>query len=49
MMKLQTVATDWAIEAMPTFVFLKEGTIVDKIVGADKVELPRKIELLLSK
>ncbi|XP_074567412.1 thioredoxin H1-like [Curcuma longa] len=47
--ELNTVATDWAIEAMPTFVFLKEGTIVDKIVGADKVELPRKIELLLSK
>ncbi|KAG6475624.1 thioredoxin H1-like [Zingiber officinale] len=47
--ELQTVARDWAIEGMPTFVFLKEGTIVDKIVGADKVALPKKIELLLSK
>lgn len=47
--ELNTVASDWAIEAMPTFVFLKEGTIVDKILGADKVELPKKIEFLLSK
>lgn len=29
---------------MPTFVFVKEGTIVDKIVGARKDDLPKKIE-----
>ncbi|XP_074583147.1 thioredoxin H1-like [Curcuma longa] len=45
--ELKTVAQDWAINAMPTFVFLKEGTIVDKIVGAQKEELPRRIELHL--
>ncbi|WOL08015.1 thioredoxin H1-like [Canna indica] len=47
--ELKTVAQDWAIEAMPTFVFLKEGTIVDKIVGAQKDELPRKIEMHMPK
>ncbi|RRT35636.1 hypothetical protein B296_00038277 [Ensete ventricosum] len=48
-MQWQSVAQDWAIEAMPTFIFLKEGTIVDKIVGAQKEELQRKIELHLLK
>ena len=37
------MAQDWAIEAMPTFVFLKEGTIIDKVVGARKDELQQKI------
>ncbi|XP_020257566.1 thioredoxin H1 [Asparagus officinalis] len=43
--ELKTVAQDWAIEAMPTFVFVKEGTIIDKVVGANKVDLPKKIEM----
>ncbi|PKA46943.1 Thioredoxin H-type 2 [Apostasia shenzhenica] len=47
--ELKSVARDWAIEAMPTFIFLKEGTIVDKIVGANKDDLPKKIGLHLSK
>ncbi|MBA0550455.1 hypothetical protein Golob_021400 [Gossypium lobatum] len=41
--ELNTVAQEWAIEAMPTFVFLKEGTIIDKVVGARKDELQQKI------
>jgi thioredoxin 1 len=40
---LQSVAEDWAVEAMPTFVFLKEGKLVDKVVGAKKEELERTI------
>ena len=47
--ELKSVAKDWAIEAMPTFIFLKEGTILEKVVGAHKDELPKKIELFLSK
>ncbi|KAK8953233.1 Thioredoxin H1 [Platanthera guangdongensis] len=47
--ELKSVAQDWAIEAMPTFIFLKDGTIVDKIVGAQRDELPRKIALHSSK
>ncbi|XP_057968366.1 thioredoxin H-type-like [Malania oleifera] len=37
--ELKTVAADWAVEAMPTFMFLKDGKIVDKVVGADKSNL----------
>ncbi|KAI3930519.1 hypothetical protein MKX01_036965 [Papaver californicum] len=41
--ELKSVAQDWAIEAMPTFVFLKEGTIVDRVVGAKKEDLEQAI------
>jgi thioredoxin 1 len=37
--ELKSVAEDWAVEAMPTFVFIKEGNIVDRVVGAKKEEL----------
>lgn len=35
----QDIARDWAIEAMPTFMFLRDGKIIDKVVGAKKEEL----------
>ncbi|KAM5565005.1 thioredoxin H-type-like [Rosa sericea] len=41
--ELKKVAEDWAVEAMPTFMFLKEGKIVDKVVGAKKDELVLKV------
>ncbi|KAJ7957807.1 Thioredoxin [Quillaja saponaria] len=41
--ELESVSKDWAVEAMPTFMFLKEGKIVDKVVGAKKEELQLKI------
>ncbi|PHT49378.1 Thioredoxin H-type 2 [Capsicum baccatum] len=41
--ELQSVATDWAVEAMPTFMFLKEGIVVDKVVGAKEDELQQTI------
>ncbi|KAJ0982378.1 hypothetical protein J5N97_010633 [Dioscorea zingiberensis] len=47
--ELKAVAQEWAIEAMPTFIFLKEGTIVEKIVGARKEELQNKIQQHLAK
>lgn len=40
---MQSVAADWAVEAMPTFMFLKEGKIVDKVVGSRKEELQQTI------
>jgi len=43
--ELKSVAEDWAVEAMPTFVFLKEGKLVDKVVGADK----KGLELAIAK
>ncbi|KAG6702833.1 hypothetical protein I3843_07G053200 [Carya illinoinensis] len=41
--ELKSVAQDWAVEAMPTFMFLKEGKIVDKVVGAKKEELQQTL------
>nr|CAC42084.1 thioredoxin h [Pisum sativum] len=37
--ELESVAEEWSIEAMPTFLLLKEGMEVDKVVGAKKEEL----------
>ena len=37
------MASDWAIESMPTFMFMKEGKIVDKVIGAQKDELQSTI------
>ncbi|KAJ7944217.1 Thioredoxin [Quillaja saponaria] len=42
--ELNQVSQDWAVESMPTFIFLKEGKIVDKVVGAKKEELQQNIE-----
>ncbi|OMO89964.1 Thioredoxin [Corchorus olitorius] len=41
--ELAEFSTSWDISATPTFFFLKDGRQVDKFVGADKVELPKKI------
>lgn len=32
------------MEAMPTFLFVKEGNVVDKVVGAKREELVQKTE-----
>ncbi|XP_010500181.1 PREDICTED: thioredoxin H5-like [Camelina sativa] len=37
--ELQLVAQEFKVEAMPTFVFMKEGEIVDRVVGAAKDEI----------
>ncbi|KAI5596838.1 hypothetical protein POPTR_002G030000v4 [Populus trichocarpa] len=42
--ELKPVAAEWEVEAMPTFIFLKDGKLVDKIVGADKDGLPALVE-----
>ncbi|XP_055810149.1 thioredoxin H-type-like [Solanum dulcamara] len=38
------VAQEYKVEAMPTFVLIKKGKVVDKIVGADKDGLQKKVE-----
>ncbi|XP_047323461.1 thioredoxin H1-like [Impatiens glandulifera] len=43
--ELSSVSEDFAVEAMPTFVFVKEGSLVDRVVGARKEELQSKITL----
>ena len=45
-MILQYVAQEWGVEAMPTFIFIKDGKAVDKVVGAKKDELQRKVASL---
>ncbi|KAE8665197.1 Thioredoxin H-type [Hibiscus syriacus] len=46
---LKTVTRDFNVEALPTFILLKQGNIVDKVVGAVKDELKQKIILHTSK
>ena len=40
---LQSVAQEKNVEAMPTFIFFKNGKEVDKVVGAKKDELHARI------
>ncbi|KAL7117382.1 hypothetical protein ACP275_03G068800 [Erythranthe tilingii] len=40
---LKSVAEEYQVEAMPTFLFFKEGKEVDKVVGAKKEDLLAKI------
>ncbi|KDP45467.1 hypothetical protein JCGZ_09716 [Jatropha curcas] len=42
--ELSDVAQEFGVQAMPTFVLVKKGKEVDRIVGARKDELQRKIE-----
>ncbi|KAG6411153.1 hypothetical protein SASPL_129227 [Salvia splendens] len=41
--ELADVAREFAVQAMPTFVLLKQGKEVDRVVGAKKDELENKI------
>ncbi|ESQ44769.1 hypothetical protein EUTSA_v10003293mg [Eutrema salsugineum] len=42
--KLSDVAKAFEVEAMPTFIFMREEAILDKIVGAAKDEIHAKLE-----
>ncbi|KAJ8637868.1 hypothetical protein MRB53_012135 [Persea americana] len=42
--ELRVVAQEWCVEAMPTFLLVKKGKEVDRIVGARKDDLKNKIE-----
>ncbi|XP_006650741.1 thioredoxin H2-2 [Oryza brachyantha] len=46
--ELQEVARQWKVEAMPTFVLIKGGKEVSRVVGAKKDELERKINMFIS-
>ncbi|XP_043704145.1 thioredoxin-2-like [Telopea speciosissima] len=41
--ELKDVAKEFGVQAMPTFILMKQGKEVDKVVGADKDELQKKI------
>lgn len=40
---VQDFSTTWDIKATPTFFFLQDGQQVDKLVGANKPELQKKV------
>ncbi|XP_054777585.1 thioredoxin-like protein CXXS1 [Prosopis cineraria] len=42
--EVKDVATRLEIKAMPTFVLFKDGTVVDKIIGANPEELKKRID-----
>ncbi|XP_072956509.1 thioredoxin H2-2 [Typha angustifolia] len=43
--ELSEVSRKWRVEAMPTFVLVKGGQEVSRVVGAKKDELERKIHM----
>ncbi|KAL6607768.1 hypothetical protein ACP70R_040831 [Stipagrostis hirtigluma subsp. patula] len=43
---LMDFSSSWDIRATPTFFFLKNGQQVDKLVGANKPELEKKVHAL---
>jgi thioredoxin 1 len=44
----QEVARTWKVEAMPTFVLVKDGKEVGRVIGAKKDELERKIRMFVT-
>ncbi|CAJ1827981.1 unnamed protein product [Sphenostylis stenocarpa] len=42
--ELSDVAQEFQVQAMPTFVLVKEGKEIDRIVGAKKDELEKKVQ-----
>lgn len=40
----QDVTQEYQVQAMPTFILMKKGEVVDKVVGAKKDELTMLIE-----
>ncbi|PIN14432.1 Thioredoxin [Handroanthus impetiginosus] len=45
--ELNEFSTSWDIKATPTFFFLKDGQQLDKLVGANKPELQKKMIAIL--
>ncbi|OAY66301.1 Thioredoxin H2-2 [Ananas comosus] len=46
--ELSEVSRKWKVEAMPTFVLIKGGQEVSRVVGAKKDELERKIQMFIA-
>lgn len=41
--ELESVAKEFKVKAMPTFLFMREGEIVDRVVGAKKEEIDQTL------
>ncbi|KAL6988210.1 TRX [Sarracenia purpurea var. burkii] len=46
--ELTEFSTSWDIKATPTFFFLRDGQQIDKLVGANKPELQKKITAIVA-
>ena len=44
---MQEFSTEWDIKATPTFYFLKDGQPMDKLVGANKMDLQKKLTTIV--
>ncbi|AES96506.1 putative monodehydroascorbate reductase (NADH) [Medicago truncatula] len=42
--ELMSISQEFQVQAMPTFILMKKGKVVDKVVGAKKEELEKLIE-----
>ncbi|XP_031101210.1 thioredoxin H2-like [Ipomoea triloba] len=42
--ELGDVAQDFGVESMPTFVLVKKGKVIEKVIGADREQLQKKIQ-----
>ncbi|KAJ0232110.1 Thioredoxin H5 [Hirschfeldia incana] len=42
--ELQSVAKEFKVQAMPTFLFMREGETVDRVVGARKEEIHQTLK-----
>lgn len=45
---VQDVTSQWEVRAMPTFIFIKDGKSIHKVVGANKDELEKKCQQFAS-
>ncbi|KAL3850815.1 hypothetical protein ACJIZ3_012697 [Penstemon smallii] len=46
--EVKEVASKMEIKAMPTFLLMKEGVLVDKFIGANPDETKKRVELLIN-
>ncbi|XP_038980822.1 thioredoxin H4-1-like [Phoenix dactylifera] len=44
--QMTEISTPWDIQATPTFIFLKDGQQLDKLVGANTIKLEEKLKNL---
>ncbi|KAL0909545.1 hypothetical protein M5K25_020423 [Dendrobium thyrsiflorum] len=47
--EVKEVASKMEVKAMPTFIIIKDGTPVDKMVGANPEEIKKRIEALVNR
>uniref|UniRef100_A0A7I4CX43 Thioredoxin domain-containing protein n=1 Tax=Physcomitrium patens TaxID=3218 RepID=A0A7I4CX43_PHYPA len=46
--EVKDVTSQWEVRAMPTFIFIKDGKSIHKVVGANKDELEKKCQQFAS-